>query len=45
MRQEMLEDDLISPGDVDLLYLSDDPKEAVELVVSRYEQRVAEGSA
>jgi hypothetical protein len=45
MRKEMLEDDLISPGDVDLLYLSDDPQEVVELVVARYDQRVAEGSA
>jgi uncharacterized protein (TIGR00730 family) len=45
MRKEMLDDKLISPGDVDLLYLSDDPKEAVELVVSRYDQRLAEGSA
>jgi uncharacterized protein (TIGR00730 family) len=45
MRKEMLEDNLIAPGDVDLLYLSDDPKETVELVVSRYDQRLAEGSA
>jgi uncharacterized protein (TIGR00730 family) len=45
MRKEMLLDKLISPDDVDLLSLSDDPKEAVELVVSRYEQRLAEGSA
>jgi hypothetical protein len=30
---------------VDLLYLSDDPKQAVQLVVSRYDQRLAEGSA
>ena len=45
VREEMLEDNLISPGDVDLLFLTDDPKEAVELVVSRYDQRLAEGSA
>ena len=45
MREEMLEDDLISPDDLDLLYKTDDPDEIVELVVSRYEQRLAEGSA
>ena len=45
MRREMLEDDLISPEDVDLLFLTDDTKEIVELIVSRYEMRVAEGSA
>jgi uncharacterized protein (TIGR00730 family) len=45
MRAEMLDDKLIAPDDVDLLYLSDEPKEAVELVVSRYDQRLAEGSA
>jgi uncharacterized protein (TIGR00730 family) len=45
VRKEMLEDGLISPGDVDLLYLTDDPREAVEIVVSRYDQRLAEGSA
>jgi predicted Rossmann-fold nucleotide-binding protein len=44
MRREMLEDSLISPEDVELLHLTDDPKEAVELVVSRYRTRVAEGS-
>jgi predicted Rossmann-fold nucleotide-binding protein len=45
LREEMLDDGLISPGDVDLLYATDDPKEAVELVVSRYNGRLAEGSA
>jgi uncharacterized protein (TIGR00730 family) len=45
MREEMLEDNLISPEDVDLLHLTDEPSEAVELVVSRYRERVAEGSA
>jgi uncharacterized protein (TIGR00730 family) len=45
MHKEMLDDNLISPEDVKLLYVTDDPKEAVELVVSRYDQRVAEGSA
>jgi hypothetical protein len=45
LREEMLDDGLISPGDVDLLYVTDDPERAVELVVSRYDGRVAEGSA
>ena len=31
MRKEMLEDDLISPEDIDLLFLTDDTKEIVEL--------------
>lgn len=45
LRKEMLDDGLISPEDVELLYLTDEPQEAVELVVSRYNVRVAEGSA
>ncbi len=44
VREEMLEDKLISPEDVELLFLTDDPVEVVELVVSRYELRLAEGS-
>jgi uncharacterized protein (TIGR00730 family) len=45
MREEMLEDKLIAPEDVELLHLTDDPQEAVEIVVSRYTTRIAEGSA
>jgi len=45
LREEMLEDGLISPDDVELLHLTDDPHEVVELVVSQYKARVAEGSA
>jgi uncharacterized protein (TIGR00730 family) len=45
LRDEMLDDGLISPGDVDLLYATDDPHEVVELVVSRYDRRLQEGSA
>ena len=45
MRKEMLEDDLISPEDIDLLFLTDDTKEIVELIVSRYKIRLEEGSA
>jgi uncharacterized protein (TIGR00730 family) len=44
LREEMLEDGLISPEDVELLYVTDEPQEAVELVVNRYHLRVAEGS-
>jgi len=45
LKEEMLEDGLVSPRDVELLFVTDDPKEVVELVVSRYDQRLAEGSA
>jgi uncharacterized protein (TIGR00730 family) len=45
VREEMLDDGLISPHDLDLLTITDDPKEAVDLVVSHYDERVAEGSA
>ena len=45
IRAEMLDDNLISPEDVDLLYRTDEPAEAVEIVASRYDQRLAEGSA
>jgi uncharacterized protein (TIGR00730 family) len=45
VRSEMLADGLISPADLELLLVTDDPDEAVELVVSRYDHRVAEGSA
>ncbi|HET6623106.1 MAG TPA: TIGR00730 family Rossman fold protein [Gaiellaceae bacterium] len=45
LRAEMLEDGLISAEDVDLLFVTDDPAKVVELVVTRYDERVAEGSA
>jgi hypothetical protein len=45
VRDEMLADGLISPEDFALLHVTDDPHEAVELVVSHYDRRVAEGSA
>ena len=44
MRKEMLDDGLISPEDIELLFLTDDSSEVVELVVSRYNLRVEEGS-
>ena len=45
LREEMLDDALISPEDIDLLFVTDDPKQVVKLIVTRYEERVAEGSA
>jgi uncharacterized protein (TIGR00730 family) len=44
VRDEMLDDDLISPADYASLLKTDDVAEVVELVTSRYEKRVAEGS-
>ena len=45
LRSEMLEDGMISPEDLELLYVTDSPAEAVELVVSCYDRRLSEGSA
>ena len=45
LRAEMLDDGLISTEDVDLLFVTDDPAKVVELVVTGYDARVAEGSA
>ena len=45
VRAEMLEDGLISPHDLDLVTVTDDPERAVELVVSHYDERLVEGSA
>jgi len=45
VRDEMLADGLISAEDFELLLVTDDPREAVQLVVSHYDRRVAEGSA
>ena len=45
VRDEMLADGLISAEDLELLLVTDDPDEAVQLVVSHYDRRVAEGSA
>jgi uncharacterized protein (TIGR00730 family) len=44
VRDEMLDDGLISPEDFDGLLVTDEPEQAVQLVVSHYDQRVAEGS-
>jgi uncharacterized protein (TIGR00730 family) len=45
VRTEMLEHALASPADVELLHLTDSPREAVDLVVTHYDVRLAEGSA
>jgi uncharacterized protein (TIGR00730 family) len=45
IRTRMLEDGLISAADLDLVHVTDLPAEAVDFVVSRYDARVAEGSA
>lgn len=45
VRDEMLEDNLISADDYAALLTTDDVAEAVDVVVSRYDKRVAEGSA
>ncbi|MFO7572615.1 MAG: TIGR00730 family Rossman fold protein [Gaiellaceae bacterium] len=44
LHSEMLDDGLISPEDVELLSVTDDPHEAATLVVSHFDERVAEGS-
>jgi uncharacterized protein (TIGR00730 family) len=41
VREEPLSDGLISPEDVELLHVTDDPAEAVRLVVDGYEHRLA----
>jgi uncharacterized protein (TIGR00730 family) len=45
VRDEALADGLVSPGDLDLLMVTDDPEEAVERVVSMVDERRSEGSA
>jgi uncharacterized protein (TIGR00730 family) len=45
VRDEMLDDELISPADYDSLVTTDEVARVVEVVVSRYDKRVAEGSA
>ena len=45
VRDEMLDDGLISPEDLDRLHVTDVPGDAVGHVVSRYDLRRAEGSA
>jgi predicted Rossmann-fold nucleotide-binding protein len=42
IRDAPLHERMISPDDVELLQLTDDPEEAVKLVVDRYEHRHAQ---
>jgi predicted Rossmann-fold nucleotide-binding protein len=42
---EMVAGGLVSPHDLDLLTVTDDPAAAVEAVVSCYDRRLEEGSA
>jgi uncharacterized protein (TIGR00730 family) len=44
IRAEMLADGLVSPGDLDLLRLTDEPEEAVEWVAKVMESRRVEGT-
>ncbi len=44
VRGEMLADGLVSPSDLDLLHLTDDPEDAVQRVVEMIDARAAEGS-
>jgi hypothetical protein len=41
IRGELLADRMVAPDDVELLHLTDDPAEAVEIVVECYERRCA----
>ena len=45
VRGEMLADGLVSPADLDLLHVTDDPEEAVERIVTTIDSRRAEGTA
>jgi uncharacterized protein (TIGR00730 family) len=45
VREELLQDRFISTGDVDLLSVTDEVEQAVEIVVSCYERRCAETPA
>lgn len=45
IRGEMLADGFVSPGDLDLLWITDEPEEAVERIVTMVGERRAEGSA
>jgi uncharacterized protein (TIGR00730 family) len=45
IRDEMLADGLVSPHDLDLLFVTDDPEEVVQRIVATMGSRRAEGSA
>jgi uncharacterized protein (TIGR00730 family) len=41
IRAELLADRMISPDDVELLYVTDDPQEAVDIIIECYDRRCA----
>ncbi len=45
IRERLLPDGMISPGDLELMHVTDEPGEAVETIVAGYEQRRAEQPA
>jgi uncharacterized protein (TIGR00730 family) len=45
IRSELLADGMISPEDIDLLYVTDDPAEAVRIVVASYDDRSSSSPA
>jgi hypothetical protein len=45
VRGEMLDHGLISPEDIELLMVTNDANEAIEMIAGHYELRLAEGSA
>jgi uncharacterized protein (TIGR00730 family) len=45
VKSEVLADGMISPGDIELLHVTDDPDEAVALVLECYERRCADNPA
>jgi uncharacterized protein (TIGR00730 family) len=42
IRGSLLRDGMISPDDIELLHVTDDPDEAVRLVLERYDRRCAD---
>jgi uncharacterized protein (TIGR00730 family) len=44
IRGEMLADGLVSPEDLDLLYITDEPQEAVDRIVTKMPSRLEEGT-
>jgi predicted Rossmann-fold nucleotide-binding protein len=42
IRSEVLADRMISPDDVDLLYVTDEPQEVVDVIVECYDRRCAQ---
>ena len=45
IKSEVLADGMISPDDIELLHVTDDPDEAVALVLECYERRCADNPA